>query len=390
MTSPSDAALDEVLLPLLQPLSADEPCGPAMRYDPLFTEIRLAREEDDPSLPMRQWERPLKKADWPLIDRLCQEALKTRTKDLQLAAWLAESWTRQSGFGGLARGLVLMRELLDRFWEPLHPRIEKDGDGDARVAPLEWINESMPLTLKVHVVLLVLADRKPSKVSMADWERLTASELSGEEIDHEHLIPGALPALTREEVIANVSRHGGDFVRGQLSAVREASVRLAQLAAFLDEKLNIDAPNMGRLKLTLEAIERVLAGMQVQQAAETAHEPDGKAAHKPQPASVLAIIPAGDRPMADDDTEIEQTHPPLVASDRRGGWRSRDEAYAVLESLADYLRRVEPHSPTPYLVHRAVRWGRMPLPELMEEVVREEGDLNQLFKLVSSTRLPPE
>ena len=67
----------------------------------------------------------------------------------------------------------------------------------------------------------------------------------------------------------------------------------------------------------------------------------------------------------------------------RAGWRSREEAYAVLESIAEYLGSIEPHSPTPYLIRRAVRWGRMPLPELMEEIVQEEGDLNQLFKLVA-------
>jgi type VI secretion system protein ImpA len=97
-----DTNEDSGLLQLLQPLSEAEPCGPAMRHDAVFTEIRLAREEDDPSLPMGQWERPLKKADWQLIDRLCQETLSTRTKDLQLAAWLTEAWTRLGGFGGLA------------------------------------------------------------------------------------------------------------------------------------------------------------------------------------------------------------------------------------------------------------------------------------------------
>jgi predicted component of type VI protein secretion system len=62
--------------------------------------------------------------------------------------------------------------------------------------------------------------------------------------------------------------------------------------------------------------------------------------------------------------------------------RSRADAYRQLEGIANFLQSIEPHSPTPYLVRRAVSWGRMPLPELMQEVLREEGDLNRLFKVL--------
>ena len=68
-----------------------------MRFDPVFTEIRMAREEDDPSLPMGVWERPLKRADWALIEVRCKTVLTQQSKDLQIAAWLAEAWTRQHG-----------------------------------------------------------------------------------------------------------------------------------------------------------------------------------------------------------------------------------------------------------------------------------------------------
>lgn len=64
------------------------------------------------------------------------------------------------------------------------------------------------------------------------------------------------------------------------------------------------------------------------------------------------------------------------------GWQTREQAYMALESIADFLHKTEPHSPTPYLIKRAVNWGRMPLPELMAEVIREEGDLNKLVNLL--------
>lgn len=66
--------------------------------------------------------------------------------------------------------------------------------------------------------------------------------------------------------------------------------------------------------------------------------------------------------------------------------QSREEAYQALEALAEYLGQIEPHSPTPYLIRRAVNWGRMPLPELMQEILREEGDLNRMTTLLGLNR----
>jgi type VI secretion system protein ImpA len=50
--------------------------------------------------------------------------------------------------------------------------------------------------------------------------------------------------------------------------------------------------------------------------------------------------------------------------------------------VAAFLEKAEPHSPTPYLVKRAVTWGRMSLADLMQEVVREEGDISRYFSLL--------
>jgi type VI secretion system protein ImpA len=50
--------------------------------------------------------------------------------------------------------------------------------------------------------------------------------------------------------------------------------------------------------------------------------------------------------------------------------RSRAEAYRRRSEAADYLLRTEPHSPTPYLVKRAVSWGGMTLTKLLREVAQ--------------------
>jgi type VI secretion system protein ImpA len=62
--------------------------------------------------------------------------------------------------------------------------------------------------------------------------------------------------------------------------------------------------------------------------------------------------------------------------------KSRAEAYALLSAAADYLLIHEPHSPAPHLVKRAVAWGRMTLTELLQELIADDSDLKQIFKLL--------
>lgn len=58
---------------------------------------------------------------------------------------------------------------------------------------------------------------------------------------------------------------------------------------------------------------------------------------------------------------------------------SRAEAYRVLEAVAGYLERTEPHSPVPLLVRRAISWGAMPLPELLAELMQDPALTSRLL-----------
>jgi type VI secretion system protein ImpA len=57
---------------------------------------------------------------------------------------------------------------------------------------------------------------------------------------------------------------------------------------------------------------------------------------------------------------------------------ARDEVYAQLTQAAATLAQLEPHSPIPYLVRRAVELGKLPFPQLVQQLVREERILTDL------------
>ena len=80
------------------------------RYDEIDDIVR-ARQADDPSIEQGAWVTDLKEADWKFVARQCAQLIEKRSKDLQLAVWLAEAEARTSGLGGLADSLVLIAAL---------------------------------------------------------------------------------------------------------------------------------------------------------------------------------------------------------------------------------------------------------------------------------------
>lgn len=362
---------------LLAPIPGAEPAGPSLRYDALYLGIRQAREEDDASLPMGDWERPLKKADWKAVSARCVQLLGTRSKDLQVAAWLCEAWTRSHQLPGFSAAVDVLAGLVQQYWDGAHPQIE-DGDDDARAAPFIWMNENLPLTLKLNLTLLQLPDRMPPAVSLADWEQaLIADNVKS---DGKKPDPGRALPLTRDELTAAANGKNLLALVTMREQLQVASAKWDALTRLLDDRMSTNPPSVARVGEMLRSIERAAASLI-----------DGRDP-RPQAAPAAATTspaPDGDKLPTDEDHTMDaasqSTEPADAAYEavlRSGVITSREDAYRMLEAVAAYLQKAEPHSPTPYLVKRAVTWGRMSLADLMQEVVREEGDIARYFSLL--------
>jgi len=377
----TNSAHAEVVKQLLTPIAGAAPCGPPLRYDPIFTEIRLEREEDDPSLPMRQWERPLKKADWAVIEKKCADFLVKRSKDVQIAVWLAEAWMRSDGLSGLCRGLYLIQELLEEYWEEIHPRIDVD-DSDARIAPLEWLSESFSRALRLHLVLVDVPDYTPSKVNLIEWERLPEKNaIDGAQFGFDEEGNSSnrddVKLLSRELLIKWVARNGfATVIKSQDVIVERSLSLLEQISSHMRSKIGDLSANLLRIRETLLAIQRVhMALLTTDRLANVDANIEGRPTHG-----------EGSEEAPNRTGSWEATSPgemsPVQNSIESAEWRNREEAYAALDRIANFLLNAEPHSPTPYLIRRAVKWGKLSLPQLMAEIMREEGDLNKIMDIL--------
>src|SRR5205823_6129763 len=132
---------------LLNPIPGPNPSGINLRYHSLYDEIKAARRQEEQP-PLGMTERDRKMADNPLVIKLTTDALITKTKDLQLAAWLVEALLKASGFGGLKDGLFLCCGLIEKFWDTVYPELE-EGDPQPRGAPLSFIGTKLEIPLKL-------------------------------------------------------------------------------------------------------------------------------------------------------------------------------------------------------------------------------------------------
>ena len=114
----------------LEPL-ADSACGEELEYDNEFLEMTKAAA-GKPQTSFEEAQPP----DWRLV-RQHAESLFDRTRDVRIAVYWARAMLRLEGACSLPDSLRLVRGLLQRYWDEVHPRPDPDdGDPYARLNTL--------------------------------------------------------------------------------------------------------------------------------------------------------------------------------------------------------------------------------------------------------------
>jgi len=335
---------------LLNPIAGDNPSGQDVRYDTkllVYDKIKEARREDD-NLAQGAWEHERKVADFASVRKLAQEALATRTKDLQLAAWLAEAALRTEGFPGLRQGLVLCHGLIDKFWDTLYPPLE-DGDPELRAAPLDWLGSALEIPLK----------NTPLVSAGYDWLKLKESRVVGYEDQAKSdkdkkaraklLAEGKLAPEAFDKAFVETPK--GFYLQAEKD-LDSCLVALKSLDEMCTAKFGDAAPSLGKLQIALEEVRHAVHTL-LEKKRETEPDPveeapaaaatdgaggtvaaGGSVAHPGAPAIVISVMTSSE------------------PADRR-------EVIASVARAAAFLRKREPYSPAPYLMMRGLRWGEL-------------------------------
>jgi type VI secretion system protein ImpA len=346
--------------PLLQPISAEKPCGEPLRFDPLMDEIRASRPQRDTD-PLVQNEE--QEGNWPRIIELATEGLATRSKDLYLAAYLTEALINlrdasnyPCGFAGLSTGLRIIRGLVDRFWDGLYPEVDpEDGDLAARVAPLVWMTDPMTgakLPNQVRAIP-VTPFQKGDEISFSwsFWNSRIPQPKAESETDA-MFERRKLEAEKRGQMFEEtVARLNAEYCKGIFYEIEDTRQAMAETAAAVDARFGEVAPGWTTLRNAVDDCYSLVKRIATDKGVFATGETGG--------------------PGEEGQTSAEG---PI----RKGPIKSRAEAIARLEEAAKFLREIEPHSPVAYLVERAVAWSRMPFDQVIKELVKDNSVMDHV------------
>jgi type VI secretion system protein ImpA len=248
--------------------------------------------------------------DWNLVMDTAVTTIVEHSKDLWVAAWLIEALVRLHGFAGLRDGFRLARELCERFWDDIHPRPDEESGYGWTVTMLAQVTGGT-LTLPLRSLSSRLLDPETADLS-----------------------PEALQTV--------------------LEDIQQGHDQFCRLGVFLDEHCgNTPAgipasPSMTKVREALETSGNLLQD----------HLGSGST-DEPETASLTA---------ADSASGSGKSSTAGVS----GRITSREEGFRVLSLVAQFFRSTEPHSPVSYHIEQAIRWGRMPLPDLWVELIPED------------------
>lgn len=330
---------------LLVPIEGANPSGANLRYDPVYDKIKEARREEE-TPPAGMTERDRKVADNPQVIKLATGLLQTKTKDLQIAAWLTEALLKQKGFGGLKDGLALCLGLVDKFWDSVYPELE-DGDAQSRGAPLGFVGSKLEIPVKLVPVVekapYGLLDQQQSRE--VGYEDLAKTE-EAKKKRAQLLKDGKLAPEIFDKAFEETPKKFYAQSEQDLDACLQT---LAQLKKICDEKFGDDGPAFGPLEYALEAARHLIHGC-LQKKREKEPDPVEPTPVAEAAAEAGSAAEAGEGP----------TRTSLVISvENSSEPADRVDAVRKVAEAAAFLRRREPRSPASYLMLRGLRWGEL-------------------------------
>ena len=322
---------------LLSPLTDESPCGANLEYDPAFQ----ALQEVAAGKPERQYGPtviPAEPPDWSAV-REQALALAVRTRDLRVAVLLTRSAARVDGLHAAVQGLQLLRGLLERYWDQVHPTIDPSDGND----PTTRLNALAPLVHDDGLADMRSAGLTGARgaITVRNLELVfgRADPLPGEPVPTEEGITPAVAAAQAKspELVASMA--------GGVEAVQA-------IAKLLDARLgageSIDLAPLAKLWQWVEQ-----AGRRAQGDAQTQPDANGSAE-------------AG------------------ATATATGRIHTRDDAIRTLERVSEWIERNEPSNPAPLLIHRAQRLMRKNFMEIIRDLVPE--GLGQIEKLAGPGR----
>jgi type VI secretion system protein ImpA len=345
----------------ISPLMGDSPSGVDPREDtsPLskYQAVKSARAAARAAERKGMHDGDTAEADehWRKIISLAPDILASQGKDLEVACWLCEALIRRHGFQGLRDAFQLIHALLDQYWDGLYPMPDEDGIA-TRTSALSGLNgEGAEGVLIAPIRKVPITEGySPGPYSLWQYQQaLEAQRAASEELRQSKI---EKLGFSLDDIEKAVNESSSEFYIDLLGDVNDAISTFKRVGDLLVERCGgQDAPSTRNIIEILDECRGVINHI-------------GR--HKlPVAPEAVAVTQAGG------------VAPTSSAEQLTGAVTNRQAAFQQLLEIAKFFRKTEPHSPVSYVIEKAVKWGNMPLNELMFELIPDSSSRERFSEL---------
>lgn len=305
-------------------------------------------------------------SDWSPIAGMAPELLATLAKDLEVGAYLTEALVRERGFAGLRDAFTLLAELIARYGDDIYPLPDEDGI-ETRVAPLSGLNgEGGDGTLIAPIARIpITSSTSAGQFHSVDLQQSKNLDSLSSEARDQQVQEGVAELST---VMTAIHETSDQFYQNLLEDLDGANEAFERLNRVCGEKYGRDAPPSTAISNAIAEVRKTLMGLVGSRIVSSAPEEE--------------TSDVGEEEQAEGGSPLPSRKGGSSASIASATIQNREEAFRGILRVAEFFKKTEPHSPIPFALERIVRWGRMPLPQLLKELIQDDNSIDQMFKLV--------
>lgn len=348
----------------LNPIALENPCGEYLRRHPLMIKLKelrnqlLVADEDLGIWAKKNNDIP----SWDNIISLCEEIFTTQSKDLQVCAYYAEAKLNVEGFSGLAFSLSLMLNLCKEYWDNIYPPIE-DGNFELRLSSFHWLQINLPGLISSIPLIKNKIICSDNKVASWFWYEKESKIGANESAQAKIFL---LNAIANEEdkfifelyfnfssILMSLKLMEEEYV-SEISQLDDRGVSLEEVISQCKKILSFIQPIYVKRNEMLSAN------------SESSDEEEKN-------------LRSGNEIQRENRESSKHLY-------LDGNVSSNEEAYQLINKANSYLLKNDPHSPSPYLIRRALEWRKKSLYGVLIELFTTTSKPQEIFTLLGLSR----
>ncbi|MGB1239646.1 MAG: ImpA family type VI secretion system protein [Pseudomonadales bacterium] len=387
---------------IVQPISDEATCGEYLKgnktlyrslrnsYNQAQSSYRQLMESPDAASDDDLVEQNIE--NWQSLGKVCEACLAESAKDVEVFGWyISAQLFGAHPLQALQGAFADYASVIEQYWDDLHPKppVEKLKSDDDAGRDREWAE------LKIKPMWQLAGESEGAGILAMPLLNLP---LIGD-INYTQFYSaeraGSLETL-KDQAVSYFSAER-ETITERINALGAIETEVKRIEAAVAERCTSAGARAISFKFLLKLVGDLINACKFLLGDSYARWPlDPAPVAAPQVEEVAAVTVETAAPMVPEESaQSVQTAvavAPAAQLPPSGEPVNRDQAFAQLREIAQYFQRTEPHSPVHMLLERAIRWGYLPLPELLAEMVGDNaqvmGRINQMAGLESVEKTP--